>query len=203
MFAEFNFGRVSGIFRFERQEGDEREGSAKEDESGWDKDSREEVENDAEDKHEGEDEGNVEHENEDYDDDTEGDEELTPTLPNPGAFYFRSITKPSAKYPTWNYRWRGEQQYEGVVQLGSDEHVCMLTFYGRKGHKLMGNFHGVGFVKGTEYTFTGVKVGIGGRTSLFIEEEWANLNEAACGLVGRWRSYLTDLEFSSYSKGRF
>jgi hypothetical protein len=207
MFSEFNFGHVSGVFRFERQEGDEREGSGKEDEADSDKDSREEdedeVENNAEDKNEEEDEGDVEDEDEDDDDDIDGDERLTPTSPNPEAFYFGSITKPSAKYPTWNYRWRGEEQYEGVVELGSDEHVHTLTFYGRKGRQLMGNFGGVGFVKGTECTFTGVKVGMGGSTSLDIEEEWANRNEAACAPVGRWRSYLTDPDFSPHSKGRF
>lgn len=146
MFAEFNFGHVSGVFRFERQEGDEREGSAREDEADSDKDSREEdededeVENDAEDKHEEEDEDDAKDEDEDDFDD--GDGKLTPTRPNPEDFYFESITKPSAKYPTWNYRWRGEEQYEGVVEPGSDEQVYTLTFYGR-GRQLMGNFGGL------------------------------------------------------------
>jgi hypothetical protein len=134
MFAEFNFGHVSGVFRFERQEGDERGGPAQEDEADSNKHSREEdedgVENDAEDKYEEGDEGDAEDEDEDDDDDVDGDEKLTPTRPNPEAFYFGSITKHSAKYPTWNYRWRGEEQYDGVVKLGSDEHVYTLTFYG-------------------------------------------------------------------------
>jgi hypothetical protein len=116
MFAEFYFGHTSRVFRFESQEGDERDRPAKENEADSDKDSREEdedededeIESDVEDKYEEADEGDAEDESDA--DDVDGDEELTLTRPNPEAFYFGSITKPSAKYPTWNYRWRGEEQ---------------------------------------------------------------------------------------------
>lgn len=158
MFAEFDFGAIKGVFRFERQEDDERGNVPESDEGNSNENSDEE------------------HEDED------SDEGRSPT---PEAFYFGSTKQPSPKHPTWNYRYRGEEQGEGVIELGSDDDLYSLTFCGPKGRTLKGEFGGGAF---GACTFSGVKVGIGGPASVDIAEEWASRNYAAYeeARTGRW-----------------
>jgi hypothetical protein len=159
MFAEFDFGAIKGVFRFERQDDDEKGNVSEDDESNLEKDSEEEDQ-----------------------DEEDDDDERSPT---PEAFYLGSTTQPSVKYPTWNYRYRGEEQGEGVIELGSDDDLYSLTFCGPKGRTLKGNFGGSAF---GDCTFTGVKVGISGSASIDIAEEWASRNYAAYeeARTGRW-----------------
>jgi hypothetical protein len=162
MFSEFDFGAIKGVFRFERQDDDERDNASDDGESKSEGESDEEGQNDLEEE--------------------DDEEERSPT---PEAFYFGSTTQPSAKYPTWNYRYRGEEQGEGVIELGSDDDLYSITFYGPKGRTLKGKFGGSAF---GDCTFTGVKVGIGGSGSIDIAEEWASRNYAAYeeARTGRW-----------------
>jgi hypothetical protein len=43
-------------------------------------------------------------------------------------FYLGAADSPTARRPTWRYRWRGEETGEGEIQLDSDEVVQAITF---------------------------------------------------------------------------
>jgi hypothetical protein len=47
--------------------------------------------------------------------------------------------KPTARRPTWRYRWRGRETGENEIQLYSDEKVSSITF-SKKGTELVGIF---------------------------------------------------------------
>lgn len=103
------------------------------------------------------------------------------------AFFLGTKDKPTARRPTWRYRWRGSETGEGEIQLGSDRFVQSITFTD-KGNKLFGTFR-------CNYTgecrFTGVKVSssaIDGRVD--PEAQWTNHGEAAheYAMKSRWGS---------------
>ncbi|KAH7311846.1 hypothetical protein BKA65DRAFT_413203 [Rhexocercosporidium sp. MPI-PUGE-AT-0058] len=168
MFAEFDFGVLTGAFRFERQ----KEKTHSDDEaSNKSSDTYSEKENDKD-----------EDKDEENDNDAEDEDRRSPT---PEAFYFNSITQPSTKHPTWNYRYRGEETGEGVIEVGSDSELYSITFCGPKGQTLTGTIGGGAF---GDCTFTGVKVDGAGAEYLNIREEWANGNASAYEntRVGQW-----------------
>ncbi|MCJ1418160.1 hypothetical protein MMC32_004505 [Xylographa parallela] len=125
---------------------------------------------------------------EDEDDDEESFEEdgydEDSESPTPEEFYLSMSDRPSPKYPTWNYRWRGEETGEGEIQLYSDEKLCSVTFGGPGGTKLVGVFDSdlTGRVE-----FTGIKTGqtAGGGDP---DYEWHSFNEEAYERAreGRW-----------------
>jgi hypothetical protein len=133
---------------------------------------------------------------EDYDDDEddrdEDDEEDANSddynnerrSPTPEAFYLGSTQKPSPKSPTWNYRWRGQEQGECEIQLYSDEKAYQITLSGQGGTNLAGTFGG-SFCEDCE--FTGKKISMGGK-AIDIGEEWEDHSERAYegARVGRW-----------------
>jgi hypothetical protein len=113
-----------------------------------------------------EDDSSEEEPGEDSDDDDYDSDRRSPT---PEAFYFESPpTQPSAKYPTWNYRWRGNETGENEIELYSDVNVYEITFE-KKGTKLTGTF-GCAYFK--ECNFTAVKVDAGEPSSIDISMEW-------------------------------
>ncbi|PVH75616.1 hypothetical protein DL98DRAFT_518538 [Cadophora sp. DSE1049] len=193
MFASFDFGVLTGVFRFERQKGDTKPSSTRPVYNNVDEEPKSEEDNAREVEAE-QAEGNYDDETsdkssdtdgekEDDDDDDDDDEDRRSTTPE--AFYFDAITQPSANYPTWNYRYRGEETGEGEIELGSDSELYSITFCGPKGQTLKGAIGGSAF---GECTFTGVKVGSDGNEHLDIREEWANRNASAHenARIGRW-----------------
>ncbi|TGO51612.1 hypothetical protein BOTNAR_0350g00070 [Botryotinia narcissicola] len=48
------------------------------------------------------------------------------------AFFLGANDKPTARRPTWPYRWRGEENGEGEIQLGSDKRLESITFDDKK-----------------------------------------------------------------------
>jgi hypothetical protein len=176
MFAKFNFGVTTGVFRFERQRDDTKAKIAKPD-THANKKKRKRYDSEDEDDHE---------DNSSEQDGTDGEyDEERERSPTPEAFYFGSITQPSAKHQTWNYRWRGEETGEGVIELYSDKRLFKMKFFGPKVEKLEGTFGGDMF---EDCMFTGVKVGVGGEVDIDISEEWSERNEGAyeSARVGRW-----------------
>jgi hypothetical protein len=175
MFAEFNFGLIKGVFRFERQKDDVKAKAAQPDsKNNTQKRKRDEFEDYGR---------SGEYDSEDFDDyDPYGNRKRSPT---PEAFYLGSVTQPSAKHQSWNYRWRGEETGETVIDLYSDRKIYSLKFFGPRAEKLEGTF-GCGFMK--DSAFTGVKVGVARNASIDIAEAWADRNERAYehARVGRW-----------------
>ncbi len=86
MFAKFNFLIAQGVFRFERHQDHTQAVPPNQDTNS--KRKRE---------------GDVSDEGELY---QYGTRSRSPT---PEAFYFGSVSQPSAEYQSWNYRWRGEE----------------------------------------------------------------------------------------------
>jgi hypothetical protein len=116
---------------------------------------------------------------EEYDDETAEDEDDE-------NFQLGSADKPSPQNPTWNFRWRGKDTGESVIQLFSEEQLCSMTFSGTSGCKVTGTFH-------NEYiehcTFSGVKVGAQPRRGRFaIRGAWRDHNWIAYerARIGRW-----------------
>jgi len=105
-------------------------------------------------------------------DEDEDDRERSPT---PDAFYLKSsVTKPSASHPTWSYRWGGSER-GAYVDPAADERAYEITFEEPQGTKLTGK-------SGSAFTdepieFTGVKIGLGGRSSFEISDEWHENSE--------------------------
>ena len=157
MFAEVDFGAISGVFRFERQGGED--GQTKNDDDNADEEDDSEEESD--------------------------DEEEDKRSSTPEAFYLRSTTQPSANSPAWYYRWRGEEQGEGEIELEPDENLYKITFSRPKGTKLAGTFGGGAF---GDCELTGIKVRTGGPPNIDIAEEWANRSESAHEMaqIDRW-----------------
>lgn len=172
MFAKFNFGVVTGVFRFERQRDDTKAKSAT---PNTDKNKKKRK------RYNSEQEDDSDQKEESYgEEDDEG--RRSPTLE---AFYFGSITQPSAKHQSWKYRWRGEETGEAEISLYSDKTLFKMRFYGPKVEKLEGTFGG-DFLE--DCTFVGVKVGVTREDDIDIAEEWAERNEGAykSARVGRW-----------------
>ncbi|KAG4438444.1 hypothetical protein IFR05_006054 [Cadophora sp. M221] len=194
MFAEFDFGILTGVLRFERQKGDTITSSTRpmkcddidEEEKPEEEDEKEEDEKEEDETSEKSSDTYGQKE----DDDDADDEAEARRSPTPESFYFKSIAQPSAKHPTWNYRYRSEETGEGVIELGSDSELYSLTFCGPNGRSLKGTIGGSVF---GDCTFTGVKVcgvevGSVGTEYLNIREEWANRNAWAYENAGvsRW-----------------
>jgi hypothetical protein len=182
LFAQFDFGIIEGVMRFERQEGGSTSssGNGSGSRSTGKKRKREE---DSEGEQETEDDAS---EDEDEDDEEESDEyDEDRRSPTPESFYLGAVTMPSKKHPTWDYRWRGSETGEGEIQLGSDANQYEITFCEPRGTKIKGMF-------GSEYHrdcgFTGVKIAPGGPSSIDISQEWADRNSDAheAARVGRW-----------------
>ncbi|TVY47854.1 hypothetical protein LOCC1_G002940 [Lachnellula occidentalis] len=91
-------------------------------------------------------------------------------------FYLAPNDNPTARRPTWRYRWRGEETGEGEIQLESDETTRQITF-SNKGNELSGTFK-CDFIG--ECHFTGVKTSEqawGSRVD--PEEQWTNRSQDA------------------------
>ncbi|ESZ96072.1 hypothetical protein SBOR_3549 [Sclerotinia borealis F-4128] len=102
------------------------------------------------------------------------------------AFFLKANDKPTARRPTWRYRWRGEETGEGEIQLGSDRTLESITFT-NKGKELSGTFK-CDFA-GT-CNFTGLKVMSRPHDSrVDPEAQWVNRSEAAHEYArqARWR----------------
>lgn len=167
MFAEFDFGLITGWFRFESLTQQKASGYQKDPVAGQKRKRA------AEDIEEEDDEGDEENDNEDED---EEDNE---------AFNLSPGDKPSPKQPKWNYRWRGEETGEGEIQIGSETKQNPITFSGPGGTKLTGTFECKHLSK---CEFRGIKIGVGEPAAVSIEREWRDRNEAAYerARVGRW-----------------
>jgi hypothetical protein len=105
--------------------------------------------------------------------------------PTPESFYLSSsATRPSDRCPTWNYRWRGDDESRNYIQWGSDEKAYEITFEDPMGTKLRGSFC-CSFLD--ECEFTGIKLGLGGDSSFDISEEWSDRSSRAPSSGwGRW-----------------
>ena len=68
-------------------------------------------------------------------------------------FHLGATDNPTARRPTWRYRWRGEETGEGGIQLNSDKVLQQITF-SEKGNQLSGTFK---CDYAGECHFTGVK----------------------------------------------
>ncbi|KAH7390383.1 hypothetical protein BKA64DRAFT_645300 [Cadophora sp. MPI-SDFR-AT-0126] len=192
MFASFDFGVLTGVFRFERQKSDTKTSTTQlvhsnvDEEQKSDEDNTGEVEAQQAERHYDDDDTSDKSSDtygeKDDDDDDDDDDRRSPT---PEAFYFNAIIQPSAQYPTWNYRYRGEETGEGEIELGSDSELFSITFGSPRGQTLKGAIGSSAF---GECTFTGVKVGIDGDEHLDIREEWTNRNASAYenARTGRW-----------------
>ena len=135
MYAEFDFGILRGVFRFERQLNDEP--ATHPQQKTGDKRNREEYDG----------------VDEDEADDSDGYGGRR--SPTPESFYLGSIQEPSPTYPTWNYRWRGKEFGETEIDLDADREVYQLTFSGLGGTELTGT---VGASALKTCKFTGKKV---------------------------------------------
>ncbi|KAI9646549.1 hypothetical protein NHQ30_004542 [Ciborinia camelliae] len=103
-----------------------------------------------------------------------------------GAFFLGANEKPTARRPTWRYRWRGEETGEGEIQLGSDRRLESITF-SKSGMELSGTFK-CDFAG--KCNFTGLKVTSRPRNSqIDPEAEWVSRSEAAYEYAreARWR----------------
>lgn len=151
MFVEFDFGVVKGVFRLERQEGEDR--------TPFDASSDEESsENDPSDGSEP-----LEEEVDKYD---------------PDMFHLGKSTGASTKHSTWNCRRRGEETKEGEILLGSDSNAYSITFQVLRGFTLKGNL-GCDFAP-DEFAFTGEKVDVLGDPDwVRISDEWTMRNAAS------------------------
>jgi hypothetical protein len=167
MYAEFDFGVLKGAFRFERQ--DNEKPITKPVKKTGDKRKREA-----------------------YDEAGEADKDDYdgyggPRSPTPEAFYLGSTQMPSVKRPTWNYRWRGREAGENVIDLSADEKAYSLTFSGPGGTLLTGTF-GASVLETCK--FTGKKISMSDEP-MDIGEIWADHNERAysrecCRRWGGW-----------------
>ncbi|KAL2062472.1 hypothetical protein VTL71DRAFT_6738 [Oculimacula yallundae] len=176
MFAEFDFGVLTGVLRFERQKSDpimplkqpvrSEDDDRKENEGYNDAITRQEEE---------EDNGTGDKSSDRYDepgsDDDENNEQDDRRSHTPEEFYFRFIPRPSPKYPTWNFRYRGESTDEGVIEEQSDCELYSITFCGSTGWCLSGEIGGTALGK---CSFTGVKVGVAGNECFDIRRAWRN-----------------------------
>ncbi|KAF4626346.1 hypothetical protein G7Y89_g11814 [Cudoniella acicularis] len=130
---------------------------------------------------------------EDIDDDGDAKMEMCPSFTGnetasesytENVFYLGAKDKPTARRPTWRYRWRGEETGEGEIQLGSDKAVQCIT-YSNKGTELSGTFK-CSYLR--ECNFTGVK--IRPRPSdghVDPEAQWTNRSQAAYDYASRAR----------------
>jgi len=176
MFAKFDFGVIGGVFRFETQAGVKKitAGSSNSAQKVGEKRKRDAYDN-------GEDDGEEHY----SDEDDYGNPRRSPT---PEAFYMGSMTKPSPKQPTWDFRWRGQQEGgEEEICLGSDEKVYKITFREPFGTKLVGTLGGDIL---PDCEFTGVKFSMA-KPDINIGDEWAKYNEraydrASSSRWGRW-----------------
>lgn len=161
MFAEFNFNAVKGVFRFERQsQAPPKKSSSKKRK----RPNEDEIDTD--------------------DEEADLEESYNRRSPSPEAFRFGPPDKPSSTKPTWKYRWRGIETGEGQIQLDSDRKSYSITFGGPKGTEMSGTFGGGNFEK---CKFSGVKIEMGGKSSIDIGEEWESKNERAHGWAARAR----------------
>jgi hypothetical protein len=76
-------------------------------------------------------------EDSEYDED---DEDAKDEAEDSDEFYFDNRIIPSSSTATWNYRWRGKETGESVIELDSDKDICSITFKGEGGTMLEGNF---------------------------------------------------------------
>jgi hypothetical protein len=94
------------------------------------------------------------------------------------SFLIPLDTKPSLRYPTWSYRWRGRANGgEGYMEHGSDEFPCSITFSGKGGCALSGTFNS-DFL---ECEFMGVKVGMVNpveASEIAIDDQWGYLYDS-------------------------
>lgn len=161
MFGEFNFGGVSGLFRFEQQFPTVETKSVRLADLNVKRGKITFKKNEKKKK-----DGN--------DDDIECTRLKAKRLwckSRPEAFSFPARDKPSSHNPTWNYRWRGEYKIDSEPVPG--QYLCSITFSEPLGTTLTGTFGGDLYKAWREdMVFTGVKVGILGPPSIDIEEEW-------------------------------
>ncbi|KAF7864335.1 uncharacterized protein EAF02_010303 [Botrytis sinoallii] len=102
------------------------------------------------------------------------------------AFFLGVNDKPTARCPTWPYRWRGEETGEGEIQVGSDKRLESITF-DDKNKSLSGTFT-CGFAG--KCKFTGLKVNNRPHDSrIDPESQWESRSEAAYEetLQTRWK----------------
>ena len=99
-------------------------------------------------------------------------------------FHLRSDEQPTARRPTWRYRWRGHETGEGEIQVNADRAVRSITF-SEKGNALCGYFK-CDYVK--DCYFEGIKVCSKPRDKrLDPESKWMSHSEAAHGYASRAR----------------
>lgn len=155
MFAEFHFNVVEGVFRFMKPIPVPKSESNDSKKRKW---KDEEDEND--------DVNMEEYEPYEANSDIEDLSNYTEKV-----FHLGAKDKPTARRPTWQYRWRGRETGEGEIQVDSDCDVQNITF-SKKGEELSGTFI-CDFIGTCE--FTGIKKGptqLG--TSPDPEYEWDN-----------------------------
>jgi hypothetical protein len=165
LFAKFDLGILTGYMRFERQRstGQESKGVPVQKQSKI----------------------SAHHSNDNYNDIVSESYDLDRRSPTPESFYLSSsAARPSDRCPTWNYRWRGNDECRNYIQWDSDEKAYEITFEEPMGTKLRGTFC-CSFLD--ECEFTGIKLGLGGDSSFDISEEWADRSSRAPSSGwGRW-----------------
>lgn len=157
MYAAFDFAATKGVMRFERQKGESRKPfDASLVPAGSQADEK-----DSQDSHD------------EYDEYGDRDRRS----PTPEAFYLGKTAEVTPNHTDWDFRWRGEEMGEGVIEVTSDKTLYSMTFCGPRGFTLKGTFGGGIFPK---CTFTGKKIGgFGPKSVLDIVQEWTDRNERA------------------------
>lgn len=96
---------------------------------------------------------------------------------------------PAPELRRWSYRWRGEENGEGVIELTADHYLCPISFYGPRGKEIRGTIECDGEAGGS---FVGHKTHADysyGYPSE-VQEEWSRRSEEAYELarISRWRN---------------
>ncbi|KAF3906076.1 hypothetical protein ABW21_db0208008 [Orbilia brochopaga] len=193
MFAEFNFDVVTGWFRFEDPvcPPTTTELEASRAKAGQKRKRADVSEDDSEDEDASEDDISTDSDSEESEYDSDGEKIRKKDKPDPNQqFYLRPQSKPSPKQATWKYRWRGEENGEGEIQVGEDEKAYSITFSGKGGTKLEGTF-GSSMTGGCK--FSGIKIEVmnpyySDYNRVSINSEWKNRSERAWNraCASRW-----------------
>jgi hypothetical protein len=117
----------------------------------------------------------------------EDDEEANDEAEDSDEFYFDNSITPSSSNAVWNYRWRGQETGENLIELGSDKNICSIMFKGTGGITLEGNFKND--ICCNDCSFTGRKISPTPSSSMpKPRREWGSRSEKeydyAC--VARW-----------------
>ncbi|TAQ87992.1 hypothetical protein B7494_g3674 [Chlorociboria aeruginascens] len=110
------------------------------------------------------------------------DFETEPSHYSNSVFNLGAKDKPTARRPTWQYRWRGRETGEGEIQLYSDKQIQSITF-SKKGDQLSGTLKN----DLLDCKFTGTKIRSTSPTAVNPDSEWDIYSESAYNYASRSR----------------